>query len=373
MEDTTDKNLAETNFEKIDFLYLILSKRKFLLILIIIFFILGGLVAVITPKSYNSSAIIIPQISGSSASTKKYSKIAALVGFNLGSETPSNIFPNIYPLILTSKPFQRELLQTPITIKGQDSLITLAKYLEDIKKPSFIDGVKKYTIGLPGLIIGKIFSEKTDLGTMPKDSTIVSVSAAEMRQMDFLEENITLSYDELEGFIEIVGVMPEPVASAELTQSTHKLLQRYIIDYSIEKSKDQLDYISNRLSDVEESFFQKRKVLSNFDEQNRHINSAYVSNRRDQLKFEYDLLYSLYSSLSEQYESTNLQVKQDTPIFTIVKPVVVPRKASSPNKLAIIIGFMIFGLFIGMIIIFYKYGIQYLKTYMNQRNFEEVE
>lgn len=368
MEKATDNTGIKSSYEKVDFLYLMFSKRKLLIKFTLIFFILGVIVAFITPKSYNSSVIIIPQVSGNSSTTKKYSKIAALVGFNLGSDAPSSIYPNIYPLVLGSKSFQRELLKTPISIKNQEGQISLATYLKDIKKPSLIDGVKKYTIGLPALLLSKLESTVSYEGSQILDSTIVSISSEERKQMLFLDDNVKISYDEVEGVVEIIGIMPEAIASAQITQAAYKLLQRYIIDYSIEKTINQLDYLIKRLDDTEEVFYQKRTELSNFEERNRNVNSAYVSNKRDQLKFEFDLVYSLYSNLSNEYEVTNLQVKKDTPIFTIVKPVVVPRKETSPNKIAIILGFVIFGLFAGMAIVFCKLSMRYLKRYIRQKD-----
>jgi len=56
-----------------------------------------------------------------------------MAGVNLGSMgSSSGISPALYPQIVNSIPFQIELLQTPLTIKGKDKPISYSNYYKNI-------------------------------------------------------------------------------------------------------------------------------------------------------------------------------------------------------------------------------------------------
>ncbi len=56
----------------------------------------------------------------------------------------------------------------------------------------------------------------------------------------------------------------------------------------------------------------------------------------------------MYSELAKQREQANIQVKEDTPIFTIVEPVTVPSEHSKPQRGLILIAFIFLGGFLGI-------------------------
>ncbi len=56
---------------------------------------------------------------------------------------------------------------------------------------------------------------------------------------------------------------------------------------------------------------------------------------RNNIQDEYSLAYSLYQSLAKQYEQKGIELKQETPVFTVLQPVIVPLDPSSPNILIV--------------------------------------
>ncbi|GHC58353.1 Wzz/FepE/Etk N-terminal domain-containing protein [Ulvibacter litoralis] len=366
-EEFTPVEKVKINIFSEDILLHIIKRRRFVIIFGICFFVLGLALAILSTKKYTSKAVIVPQMNSSQGVSKKYAKIASLAGINLNSGESSNILPTIYPLILSSAPFQKELLKTPLTIKGQDSTVSLTNYLSNIRKPSFLDKVKKYTIGLPGLLINSLKSKPkaTASAGFRKDTTLFEFTPVEKGQIGFLDGAVEVKYNDLDGYIEIIGTLEEPLASAELAQRAYKLLEQYVIEYNIQKSKDELTYIQERFVEAEENFFEKRAKLGNYRERNQNLITTSAINRGEQYKIEYDLAYSIYSEISSEFESAKLQVKRDTPIFTVIKPVTVPTEPSYPNKLMIIIKTFFFGIAISIFILLYKYFKPYIKDYIN--------
>ena len=348
------KKYTFTREEVIEVIY---NKRKKLLFVILISMIIGVLIVLLTPRRYDTSVIIVPQISSSPTVNKKYSKIAALAGINLKTNESPSLLPTVYPIIISSTPFRKEILKTPLKLNGQKDTVTLSYYLTHLKKTPFIDKVKTYTIGLPGLIINSLKSDPVEIKNVVNDSTLNWLTPAEISQFGFLDEAVRINFNDIDGYIEVVGSMPEPLASAQLTKRVHELLQTYIINYNVEKSIDELLYLEGRLEEAEENFFSKRAIYGSYLDRNQNMISSYSQNRADQYKIEFELAYSIYSELSSQLESTKLQVKKDTPIFTIIKPVTVPVEPASRGSLTIMVLSLLIGITIGLIWILFRYSI----------------
>jgi uncharacterized protein involved in exopolysaccharide biosynthesis len=65
---------------------------------------------------------------------------------------------------------------------------------------------------------------------------------------------------------------------------------------------------------------------------------------------------SLYQQLASQLEQAKIQVKKDTPVFTIVEPVTVPTERSKPSRVKIVVIWVFLGGVVGC-------GLVYGKTY----------
>jgi len=51
----------------------------------------------------------------------------------------------------------------------------------------------------------------------------------------------------------------------------------------------------------------------------------------------------VYSELAKQLETQRLQVKQDTPLFTVLKPVTTPIQKSGPKRAMILVVYLFLG------------------------------
>jgi uncharacterized protein involved in exopolysaccharide biosynthesis len=73
------------------------------------------------------------------------------------------------------------------------------------------------------------------------------------------------------------------------------------------------------------------------------INTALGRTKLLQLQAEYDLTFSVYSELAKQLETQQLQVKKDTPLFTVLKPVTIPNEKSAPKRAIILVVYLFLG------------------------------
>ena len=352
---TTHNNSSENQEDSIDIIALLQSiwkGKKLILKTGLVFMILGLFIAIFSQNEYTASTTIVPQ-SSSEKSGGSLGGLAALAGINLGSVgQQSSISPQLYPQILTNISFQKELLETLLTIEGQDKKITYKEYYTNVYSPSVLSSIKKYTIGLPGVLIGLLKSDKTSNEESINNDSLPQITQDDKELIELLLVQLSMEVNDKDGYISLSTTMPEAIAAAELTQKAQELLEQYVIDFKIEKSSSELDFIKNRYQEKEQEFQKIQQKLAVYTDRNQNVNSARAKMELMLLQSEYDLAYGVYSELAKQLETQELKVKEDTPIFTILQPVFVPLEKTAPKRslILIIYTFLGFVLSIGYIL-----------------------
>ena len=352
---TTHNNSSENQEDSIDIIALLQSiwkDKKLILKTGLVFMILGLFIAIFSQNEYTASTTIVPQ-SSSEKSGGSLGGLAALAGINLGSVgQQSSISPQLYPQILTNISFQKELLETLITIEGQDNKITYKEYYTNVYSPSVLSSIKKYTIGLPGVLIGLLKSDKTSNEESINNDSLPQITQDDKELIELLLVQLSMEVNDKDGYISLSTTMPEARAAAEFTEKAQELLEQYVIDFKIEKSSSELDFIKNRYQEKEQEFQKIQQKLAVYTDRNQNVNSARAKMELMLLQSEYDLAYGVYSELAKQLETQELKVKEDTPIFTILQPVFVPLEKTAPKRslILIIYTFLGFVLSIGYIL-----------------------
>ena len=341
-EKNTTSQDQEDTIDLIKLLKDLWGARKIILKITVAFTFLGLFVAVFSENKFTASTTFVPLGQGSSVSGGSLGSLASLAGINIGGAGNSEeISPELYPQIVGSIPFQLELLNTPLTIEGQKAPVSYSDYYENIYSPGLLSNIKKYTLGLPGVLISLVRSAPENLEASA--GQLISISKEEYELIKDLKDQISLAVNAKEGFISISVTMPEAIASAELALKAQQLLQEYALEFKTQKSIEQLTYIEERYSEKEKAFNEIKIALARFQDQNTGINTALGRTRLLQLESEYDLAFTVYSELAKQLETQLLQVKKDTPLFTVLKPVSIPNERSAPKKALILVVFLFLG------------------------------
>jgi LPS O-antigen subunit length determinant protein (WzzB/FepE family) len=353
MTDQNQKNTSVSQVEEDEIDLIAIAKtlwqgRKTILKTTLIFMALGLFVAIFSEKEYTASTTFVPQTSDSKIGGN-LGGLASLAGINLGSmNSGSEISPSLYPQIINSIPFQLEMLQTPLTIADQKEKITFEEYYKNHYRPSVLGYIKKYTIGLPGLFLKAIKGDPEALILNEGNQTkVLSITQEEYKLVERLIAQLVLEVNLDDGFVSISGNMPEAIASAELTLKAQELLQQYVINFKIKKSKEQLNFIQDRYGEKEKEFKAIQQKLALYRDQNRNVNSPIAKITLQKLESEYDLAYGIYSELAKQLETQQIQVKEDTPIFMVLEPVSVPLERFKPKRMMILSLWFIAGLLCG--------------------------
>ena len=295
---------------------------------------LGLLIGLFTPEKFTASVSFVPQISGQNQSTGGLSGLAKLAGINIGSIGENDeLSPYVYPLIVNSIPFQLDLMHSPLNFKGFEKPISLYKYLSEIN-PSIFHLIKKYTLGLPSIILKAFKKENDSQGfDLSGSKVIYKLTEQEKKVNLILQEIINLDINEKDGYISLSSTFDEPLVTGQLTEKVMTLLQDHITQIKINKAQDNLSFLKERMNEKELGFKKVQQELVKFSDKNKDVTSVMSSMRQQNLQSQYALAFGVYSELAKQIEQAEIQVKKDTPILTIVQPIEVPNKRSSPKRL----------------------------------------
>ena len=312
-----------------------------------VFMVLGLLVALFSSKVYTTSCDIVPQTS-KGAKGGGMSSLAALAGINLNDgQSGAELSPLVYQNIMNSTSFRKELMQTKIDFEEADRPVSFYEYYisEEFNKPTVLSYIMKYTIGLPGVIMGAIRGEQPepDYSSLGGASAIETISKDDFKAMSILESCISMTLDNKNGYLTITANMPEALAAAQLAQASVELLQKYITKFKIEKVQSNLDFVQERYNEAKGNFEDVQSRRAKFRDANHNSVKYAARVEQEKLDAEYTLAMNLYSELATQLEQAKINVKETTPILTVIRPVTVPYKKSKPQRAMILLAFTFLG------------------------------
>jgi uncharacterized protein involved in exopolysaccharide biosynthesis len=333
-------------FEIIRLLKKLIQNRVFILKTTSIFALLGIIVALQSPLVYSAKTSFIPQ-STTQVSGSGLKGLASLAGINLQSvqSEGNEISPLIYPKLAQSTSFVLELLTENISNNG--SLIRLDSYLmkksSGFQLSSIVSFIKKYTIGLPSLIFSSVVKKEISDDNAPSTS-LIKLSKEQKGLVELLNENISVIPNEKQGFLEIEVNDNNPLIAAQITLLVTSKLQEIIIEKRIEKANNNLLFIQEEFDLNNKEFKEIQNRLAQFKDRNQNISSASFMINLQRLEAEFEIALSVVQQLANQVEQAKIQVNKDTPIFTVIEPVVVPSDRSAPKRGRIVLIWLFFGI-----------------------------
>jgi len=315
--------------------------RKTVILCTLVFIVLGFVAALTMKRTYTVQSLMVPQMN--SKSNSSLSSLAALAGVDMGMDLSSkDLSPLVYPQIVNSVPFRRELLYTPLHYAKVDTAVSTYTYYKDIVKPTFMSKVKKYTIGLPFVILNAIRGEKPEMvlpssGAGDDTPKPVLLTKDEVKIMKMISQNVNLTVDKKEGTLSLSVTGSEPIQTAELALKAQELLQTEITRFRTEKSQKDLDYIQDRFNESKKEAESLQASLAAVSDRSQSMIGSRERIQRERIQARYNVANAVYTDLAKQLEQAKLQVKRDTPVLTVIQPVTVPSKPSNSRSKTLIV------------------------------------
>ena len=309
----------DNNSDEIDLIELLKiawNGRKQIIIISFVFVLVGVALALLSPIIYTSSTTFINSQTESSSGSG-LSGVASLVGVNLGSmSSGSEIPPSMYPQIAESVQFKRDLLNSYIDEKEQIKLEDFLANYNDIEK------------------------------SLTENKNKLFISEYEDKLFNVINDVISISVNQKDGFITISANMPESEYAANTCINAREILQETVINNKIKSAKQKLEYSEKQLASKRIEFEEIQNKLAYFNDSNLNLVTSSVINEREKLEAEFQIINAVMIELSKQVEQSKLQVSEDTPVFSIVKEASMAVIRSSPKRTQMV---LIFG-FIGLLV-----------------------
>lgn len=336
----------QNNFEEeeIDIMAIILrlwEKKRFIIKVTCVFAVLGVFVAIFSPKEYTASCVVVPETKGGAFSSSSLGGLAAMAGINLGASSGGEMLsPVMYDKLIKNIDLRKELMQTPINFEEYQEPVTILDYYTnpDYAKTSVLGAVKKYTIGLPFVILKAIRGDKPapEVELPSEGPKLSAYTQDELKCIKAFAQQFSVVTDKKNGDVSITARMPEALAAAQVAEAVKNLLQKYVIELKLQKAEVNYEYIKQRYDEAKVVFEEKQKEYAQFQDANKVLTSALSKAKEEQMRSEFNVAKDLFNQLTTQLVQAEMKIKEDIPILTVVEPVQVPLEKSAPKRIQIL-------------------------------------
>lgn len=386
---TSTTSAGEDEIDLADLARRVWEKRRIIWITTVVTFLFGIFIAVVSPEEYQAEIILMPQSSAASDGIASgfLRQFGGLAGLGGGTNSSNGtLTPQLYPDITQSTPFYLYLINEELFFPTLDTTTNFIQYFSEVEKPTMIDYLKAYTIGLPKLIINLplnlINSFKADKPHVNHQDTVakgqatvgydsiqqenriykpIVLTGSQKSVIGKLKSRIKTNIEE-NGTVKVTVEMPDPYVAANTTELAVKYLTKYITEYRIEKARQDLEFIQEQYDEKRNRYVQAQKKLAQMQDRNLNLITESARAELQQTQTEYNLAFSLYQSLAQQLEQAKIKVQEETPVFKVLEPVQVPLTKSKPNPELILFLSLFVGLFLGFGIVILRIIIQNFKN-----------
>ena len=343
--------ISKNENDKIDLIHIVKLmwiKKKAYFLSGTIAVIIGIIIAFSIPPTYTSEVILAPEIEGGAGSlSNNLSNLASMAGIdlNINKSSIDALYPEIYPQIVSSTPFLKDLLKTKIRTKDkQVNNITAYEYLIKYQKTAWWNKLA-------------VFFKKKSKSKISFDVSKISLFEPTKLENDIfkaLNNSINCNVDTKTSIITIQVTTQDPLVSAILAEEVKKNIQTYITDYRTKKARTDLAYAEKLVKDALNEYKKSQKKYAEYADANEDVILQSFSTKRDEMENNMQLRYNIYNTLVQQVQTARAKVQERTPAFTEIQPATVPLKKSAPKRMTIVILFAFMSFVITTFVILIK-------------------
>jgi uncharacterized protein involved in exopolysaccharide biosynthesis len=357
----TSQDQGQITLDYLRLIKLLFESKKILLLGAGAGLFLGVIIAFTTPKEYQASSYILLESDNGQSSLGQLGAFAGLAGINMSQLQSGQmaLTPDIFPDVIQSRDFLLDISKQKFRFESKSGEVkSLEDYYYEEQPANLVKKILNFVLGIPSLVTSWFESpDPIPAGLSAeekkgKEPDYLSISGQELYSIGELKKRIII--EQKGKMIRLNVLMPEPVIAAQVNAMVLDKLIAYITEYKVGKQRSNIEFIEERVKETEDKFTEAQMRLASFRDSNQGVISQRVRTREEQLQFEFNIAYNVYNSLKQEYEQATIQLKKETPIFTILEKASVPLGAAKPNKPLILIFSLFMGLFIGILVNLYR-------------------
>ena len=150
-----------------------------------------------------------------------------------------------------------------------------------------------------------------------------------------------MSAEKKRGPITMHVTMQDALMSSRLADTVTQRLQVYITDYRTNKARHDLNYTEMLYKEAKQNYYDAQQRYARYTDGNQNVVLRSYKTEEDRLQNDMNLAYSLYNQMAQQLQMSKAKVLETTPVYTVVRPATVHLKHAKPNKIMLILGFIL--------------------------------
>lgn len=353
----------ENEISLFDLIKMVWDGRRVVIASLVVFTVIGIFFYLFGPQEYKSESILIQEQQQSLSQAQRLAQqFGGFGGQNIQQE--GVIPPSLYPSILESPDFLIGVVMHEVEFETEgmrmSPLVYFNEYYSLPLTESTVDFVINFTIKLPVTLyrgVRSLFSGQSDTGPVYsdqqelKESRFINLNRYERFAMNKLKQRISLVQN---GNLVTFSVsMPDANASAELNEFIVNRMQEYVIDYRIEKYRQNLNYVEKQQEEARERYEDAQLELAVFRDQNVNINTAVARTKQEELQNRRNVMFNVYNTLLQEVEQARIRLQEETPVFNVLQRPSLPFRSEQRGPLLLILS-VFMGIFIGVFAVFIK-------------------
>lgn len=348
-------------FDFIQSLHKVVTHRRQVLWTTGVMTLLGVVMALNTPKTYNSMVMLAPELSNTNRMSESLGSLTAMIGIDLNSMSNNNvdaIYPEIYPKVVTAPDFIVELWSCPVTLQNGET----KSYFEHIKD----DGFTPWW-GYPVKWISEAFGDEVEAERYQPGDSLPDPRHFDKKHealCGIMASNIMCDVSKDNGLITITVTDSDPQVACTIAETVQQKLQEYITRYRTQKARNDYEYAQKLVDEARQEYLDAQLAAANFADANISVFKQKVIIERDVLQNEFQLKYNTYNALSQQLQNAKALIQAATPVYTTIRKSLIPNYASSTPRSLTVLLYALLGF--AMSVVWILFGHDYLKELRDQ-------
>jgi hypothetical protein len=326
----------------------------------------------ISPVEFESKATVMVE-QQSSTNNNSLSSILGLSN-NLSNSSNNGILgPEMYTELFKSQVFLNEIIQTkfPLNQNSKDS-ITLEEYFSNGDNLTFYEKIKnpsKFFSPQNTDLKNKVAIKENNIDTSENSLTIkkninpelifsnqippiVQIDDKKAAVISIMKKRIKLELKDRN--VSVYTKMPNAFQSAIVGKIVLENLLKYVTAFKTHKQLTQIEFLERRVAESEEKYKNAQQNFAGYKDNTLGIILQSAQTREQILNNELSIAFNIYNQFTVQLEQARVELKKETPYFSILEPITIPGASIEPNLITYLIKYLALFVSVTFIVVLYK-------------------
>jgi hypothetical protein len=363
-----------TDLFKIVFLAIKKSK-KIIILLFLSIIVLFTLDYIFAPIEFESKATVMVEQQSSTNNSSLSSLLGLSNNTNNLNNNSSTLGPEMYTELFKSQVFLNEIIQSkiPISQESKDS-ISLEEFFSNGERLSFYQKIKNPK---------EVFNNKNPYTFSPKIKHNSNLTTSNLEDSILVKKNINpelifsnqippivqidnkkaaviaimkkrIRLEIKDKNVTVYTKMPNAFQSAVVGKAVLENLLRYITAFKTHKQLSQIEFLEKRVNDSEERYKKAQQNFAGYKDNTLGIILQSAQTREQILNNELTIAFNIYNQFTVQLEQAKVDLKKETPYFSILEPISIPGSQLEPSFSSFLIKYLVIFISVTFLIVLYK-------------------